>query len=225
MRKGPDENKRPQTCAFPPAGTTCPGDAETLDVSFALTPFPRNGGVSPAAPRRVRGGGGAMPSGESTWSRLRTPFPAADTLLSPDTACTRPTRRSGREQTRTQTEPKKKKRCHGVRARLGMPAGRRRDWGLRVQAVRSQGAGARLQGPLRRLPPLIPPPLAPKNNLLVGLLGALRDRDRLFIPAISMRPCSGRPARPAARLAAQAAGDGPRRGSSPLPRPKSGVPN
>lgn len=120
---------------------------------------------------------------------------------------------------------KKKKRCHGVRARLGMPAGRRRDWGLRVQAVRSQGAGARLQGPLRRLPPLIPPPLAPKNNLLVGLLGALRDRDRLFIPAISMRPCSGRPARPAARLAAQAAGDGPRRGSSPLPRPKSGVPN
>lgn len=72
--------------------------------------------------------------------------------------------------------------------------GRRQGRGLRVQAVRSQEAGARLQGPLRRLLPLIRPPLAPKNNILVCLLGALRDRDRLFIPAISMRPCSRRPA-------------------------------
>lgn len=57
--------------------------------------------------------------------------------------------------------------------------------GLRAQAVCSLEAGARLQGPLRRLQPLIRPPLAPKNNILVCLLGALRDRDRLFIPAIS----------------------------------------
>lgn len=69
--------------------------------------------------------------------------------------------------------------------------------------------GARLQGPLRRPPPLIPPPLAPKNNILVCLLGARRDRDRLFIPAISMRPRSG--PRP-----------GPR--PAPLHRPRGGRP-
>lgn len=67
---------------------------------------------------------------------------------------------------------------------------------MRAQAVCSQEAGARLQGPLRRLLPLIGPPLAPKNNILVCLLGALRDRDRLFIPAISdaaLLPPPGRP--------------------------------
>lgn len=63
-----------------------------------------------------------------------------------------------------------------------------------MQAVCSLEAGARLQGRLRRLLPLIRPPLAPKNNILVCLLGALRDRDRLFIPAISMRSFSRRPA-------------------------------
>lgn len=73
--------------------------------------------------------------------------------------------------------------------------------GLRAQAFCSLEAGARLQGPLRRLQPLIRPPLAPKNNILVCLLGALRDRDRLFIPAISdaalLRPPPPRPeARP-----------------------------
>lgn len=66
-----------------------------------------------------------------------------------------------------------------------MPRGGRQGRGLRAQAVCSQEAGARLQGPLSRLLPLIRPPLAPKNNILVCLLGALRDRDRLFIPAIS----------------------------------------
>lgn len=66
-----------------------------------------------------------------------------------------------------------------------MPRGGRQGRGLRAQAVCSQEARARLQGPLRRLLPLIGPPLAPKNNILVCLLGALRDRDRLFIPAIS----------------------------------------
>lgn len=77
------------------------------------------------------------------------------------------------------------KRYHGVPDRLGVPRGGRQGLGLRAQAVCSQEAGARLQGPLRRLLPLIRPPLAPKNNILVCLLGALRDRDRLFIPAIS----------------------------------------
>lgn len=73
----------------------------------------------------------------------------------------------------------------GFRTGLGCLGAGGRAGGLRAQAVCSQEAGARLQGPLRRLLPLIGPPLAPKNNILVCLLGALRDRDRLFIPAIS----------------------------------------
>lgn len=68
---------------------------------------------------------------------------------------------------------------------FGKPRGQLQDPGLLEQAVCSLEARARLQGPLRRLQPLIRPPLAPKNNILVCLLDALRDRDRLFIPAIS----------------------------------------
>lgn len=138
---------------------------------------------------------------------LLDPFSSADTLFSPGIMCTRPTRHARQEQTRTQTEPKKDDMGSGP-ARGAW--GRRQGRGLRVQAVCSQEAGARLQGPLRRLLPLIWPPLAPKNNILVCLLGALRDRDRLFIPAISMRPYSRRPVLGRRLvLAAPAAGDCP----------------
>lgn len=111
-----------------------------------------------------------------------------------------------------------------------------RAGGLRAQAVCSQEAGARLQGPLSRLLPLIRPPLAPKNNILVCLLGALRDRDRLFIPAISdaaLLPPPGWPAPgPALGLAAPPPGDSPETplgraaalsGFEPLLCPKAGV--
>lgn len=92
-----------------------------------------------------------------------------------------------------------------------MPRGGQQGQGLRAQAVCSQEEGMRLQGPLRRQLPLIWPPLAPKNNILVCLLGSLRDRDRLFIPAISdvaLIPPPGCPAPgPWPGLTASAAGD------------------
>lgn len=101
------------------------------------------------------------------------------------------------EETRTQSEPKKKRPWSSGRARetQGPAAG---PWAAGAGSLLPGGGGARLQGPLRRLLPLIGPPLAPKNNILVCLLGALRDRDRLFIPAISdaaLLPPPGRPVR------------------------------
>lgn len=136
---------------------------------------------------------------ESTWSCLWTLSPLQ--THSCRLTSRAPAQPAAPDDSRQEPRPNLK-RCHGVRAQPGMPGGRRQGWGLRVRAVCSQEAGARLQGPLRRLLPLIQPPLAPKNNILVCLLGALRDRDRLFIPAISMRPYSGRLApgpRPASR--------------------------
>lgn len=101
----------------------------------------------------------------------------------PRDACTGLTRRSsdsGHECTGNL-----KRRCAGVRDWARDPSGGLQRPRLRAQALCSLEAGARLQGPLRRLQPLIRPPLAPKNNILVCLLGALKDRDRLFIPTIS----------------------------------------
>lgn len=86
-----------------------------------------------------------------------------------------------------------------------------------MQAVCSLEAGARLQGRLRRLLPLIRPPLAPKNNILVCLLGALRDRDRLFIPAISMRSFSRRPHPPRETALRPLSAERPVPGFEPLP--------
>ena len=123
------------------------------------------------------------------------PFPSADTLLALHGCCGQPAAPS---QNRHEPRPNLK-RCRGVRDGLAKQRGGRQGWGLRAQAVCSQEAGARLQGPLRRLLPLIGPPLAPKNNILVCLLGALRDRDRLFIPAISDAALLPPPGRPAAR--------------------------
>lgn len=120
-------------------------------------------------------------------STARHPFSSADILP----AVSEP------EDTRTQAEPKKKRPWGSGRARETQgPAAR--PWAAGAGGLLPGGGGARLQGPLRRLLPLIRPPLAPKNNILVCLLGALRDRDRLFIPAISdaaLLPPPGRPAR------------------------------
>lgn len=131
---------------------------------------------------------GAIPSTDSTWNpRLGTPFPP-QTFFPPF-----PSQRMH--------EPRrnlKKKRPWGsgrARETQGPAAG---PWAAGAGGLLPGGGGARLQGPLRRLLPLIGPPLAPKNNILVCLLGALRDRDRLFIPAISdaaLLPPPGRPAR------------------------------
>lgn len=88
-----------------------------------------------------------MPSGESTRSRLRTPLPAADTLLSPDTACTRPTRRAGREQTLTQTEPKKNKDATGFGPGSGCLRAGGGTGGCGCRRLAPRGRGRDFKGP------------------------------------------------------------------------------
>lgn len=164
----------------------------------------------------------------STWNRLWTPFP----LLA--LQCVHAANLARWARADAELRPNLKG-YHAVRDRIGMPRGGRQGRGLRAQEVCSQEAGARLQGPLRRLQPLIGPPLAPKNNILVCLLGSLRDRDRLFIPALSdaallpppcspaRGPTSPRPPRrnpePPLREAA------PQLGFEPLFLPKAGALN
>lgn len=138
-------------------------------TSTRRKPLFSNSLLRPAGTFPLQPGSGPGRSTELSGCALRDEPFALHTRSPHGDACTRLVRPRG---------------CGGVRGRLG------KQLGLRgpepgAQAVCSLEARARLQGPLRRLQPLIRPPLAPKTNILVCLLGALRDRDRLFIPAIS----------------------------------------